>query len=227
VTPGGVVSAASGAAGIAPGAWTTVYGTNLSAVTRTLASSDLVNNTMPTSLSGVGVQINGKAAFVQYVSPTQVNVLAPADAGAGSVSVSVTNASGKSAAAATTLQTVLPGLFAASGYVRAVRYPDGAVIDGSASAKAGDVLALYGTGFGAANSAPATGSVFAGAYETTNQVTVTIGGQPAQVMWAGLVGPGLYQINVVVPAVAAGDREVVATVSGVSSPGGTMLKISG
>src|SRR6185369_5473746 len=115
--------------------------------------------------------INGKAAFVQYVSPTQVNVLAPADTGAGSVSVNVTNAAGTSAAAAATLQTVLPGLFAASGYVRAVRYPDGAVIDGSAVVKAGDILALYGTGLGPANSAPATGAVFTGAYETTNQVT--------------------------------------------------------
>jgi uncharacterized protein (TIGR03437 family) len=108
-----------------------------------------------------------------------------------------------------------------------VRYPDGAVIDGSAVVKAGDILALYGTGLGPANSAPATGAVFTGAYETTNQVTVTIGGQAAEVLWGGLVGPGLYQANVVVPAVSAGDREVIARVTGVNSPGGTMLKISG
>jgi uncharacterized protein (TIGR03437 family) len=42
-----------------------------------VATSDLVNNTLPTSLGGVSVQINGKAAFLQYVSATQINVLAP------------------------------------------------------------------------------------------------------------------------------------------------------
>jgi uncharacterized protein (TIGR03437 family) len=121
---------------------------------------------------------------------------------------------------------VSPGLFVASGYVRAVRYPDGVVIEGSASAKAGETLAMYGTGFGAANSAPSTGAVFTGAYETTNAVTVAIGGLPAQVLWAGLVGPGLYQINVIVPSVGAGDQEVVATVGGARSQSGALLKVS-
>ncbi len=226
ITSGGVTNAASGAAGVAPGAWLSIYGTGLAATTRALATTDLVNNTIPTSLGGVGVQVNGKAAFVQYVSSTQVNVLAPADTGAGNISVTLTNSAGTSNAIATTLQAVSPGLFVASGYVRAVRYPDGVVIEGSTSAKAGDILSLYGTGFGAANSAPATGAVFSGAYETTSAVTVSIGGLAAQVLWAGLVGPGLYQINVVVPAVAAGDREVVATVAGSGSQSGAMLKVT-
>ena len=98
------------------------------------------------------------------------------------------------------MQTVLPGLSVVSNYVRAVRYGDGAIINGtgaaesgstvSASSKPGDVLSLYGTGFGPASSSVSTGVVFTGAYETTNPVTVTIGGLPAQVLWAGLVGPG-------------------------------------
>jgi uncharacterized protein (TIGR03437 family) len=52
----------------------------------------------------------------------------------------------------------------------------------------------------------------------TPTVTVTIGGIPAVVSFAGLVGPGLYQINVTVPATLAdGDHAVIATVAGFSS----------
>jgi uncharacterized protein (TIGR03437 family) len=236
VTSGGVTNAASGAAGVSPGAWISIYGTNFATTTRALATTDLVNNAIPTTLGGVSVQINGKAAFLQYVSPTQLNVLAPADTGAGTITVSVTNAAGTSKAASTTLQAFLPGLSVASSYVRAVRYPDGAVVNGTgaaepgytitASAKAGEIVALFGTGLGATNSPVATGVVFDGAYQTTSPVTVTVGGMAAQVLWAGLVGPGLYQVNIVIPAVAAGDHAVVATVGGVSSQSGALLKVS-
>lgn len=64
------------------------------------------------------------------------------------------------------------------------------------AAKPGDTLELYGTGFGLAKGAPGTGKIFTGAYPTTNAVTVTIGDVPAEVLFAGLVGAGLYQINV-------------------------------
>jgi uncharacterized protein (TIGR03437 family) len=238
VTQGGVVNAASGAAGVAPGAWISIYGSNFSTAARALAASDLVDNTMPTTLGGVGAQVNGKAAFVQYVSPTQLNVLAPADSGAGTVAVSVTNAAGSSNAVTTTLQAVLPGLSAGSGnYVRAVRYPDNAIVNGTgaaepgyttvAGAKAGDAIALYGTGFGPTASPVAVGVEFTGAYQTTNAVTVTIGGLPAQVLWAGLISPGLYQINIIVPAASAEDQAVVATVASVASQSGVLLKVSG
>jgi uncharacterized protein (TIGR03437 family) len=56
---------------------------------------------------------------------------------------------------------------------------------------------------------------------------VTIGGATATVQFAGLIGPGLYQINVVVPSTAAnGDNQVIATYSGASSPAGAMIPVS-
>jgi uncharacterized protein (TIGR03437 family) len=166
-----------------------------------------------------------------------VNVLAPADSGTGSVSVTVTNSAGTSSPASAVMQAILPGLFTASSYVRAVRPSDGVVINGTgaaesgyatvAAAKPGDALELYGTGFGPAANAVEAGVVFTGAYQASNDVTVTIGGTPAQVLWAGLVGPGLYQINVTVPAgIAAGDHAVLATVAGASTQSGALLKIA-
>jgi protocatechuate 3,4-dioxygenase beta subunit len=64
ISSGGVVNAASGAATITPGSWVSIYGTNLAATTYALASTDIVNNLLPTTLSGVSVQIDGKAAYL-------------------------------------------------------------------------------------------------------------------------------------------------------------------
>lgn len=237
VATGGVANAVSGAAGVTPGSWISIYGSNFATATRALATADLVNNTIPTTLGGVSVKINGKDAFIQYVSATQINVLAPADTTTGTVTVTVTNSVGTSNSVTTTSSAFLPGLSVASNYVRAVRYPDGAIVNGtgaaesgytvSAAVRQGDIVALYGTGFGPTSSNVATGVVFTGAYQTSNPVTITIGGISAEVLWAGLVGPGLYQINVRVPApVPDGDQPVVATVAGSRTQSTALLKVS-
>jgi len=228
IASGGIANAAGSAAGIAPGAWAAIYGTNLAATIYTLAGSDIVNNLIPTTLAGVSVQIDGNAAYMDYVSPTQINVLTPADTKTGSVQVTVKNSAGTSSAAAATQQTILPGLFTLSGYVRAVRVSDGAILSATVPAKTGDVIELYGTGFGPTTTAVTPGVVFTGAYPTSNMVTVTIGGVAASVSFAGLVGPGLYQINLTVPAgLVAGDNAVIASVGGFSTQSGALLKVSG
>src|SRR5579872_3468024 len=77
---------------IAPNTWVEIKGQNLSRAndTRSWQAADFVNNQMPTSLDGVSVTVNGKSAFVYYISPVQVNVLTPPDAMSGAVSVQVT-----------------------------------------------------------------------------------------------------------------------------------------
>ena len=94
ITEAGVVNGASFASGIAAGSWVAIFGQNLAAGTRALTSDDLVNGNMPTSLGGVSVNVNSQAAFLYYVSPTQINLLAPADSNTGAVSVTVTNSAG-------------------------------------------------------------------------------------------------------------------------------------
>ena len=71
----------------------------------------------------------------------------------------------------------------------------------------------------------APGAIFQGSAPLTNGVTVTIGGVPATVSYAGLVGTGLYQINVAVPALANGTYPVLATVKGVTSQSGVTVKV--
>ena len=70
------------------------------------------------------------------------------------------------------------------------------------------------------------GLVFSSAYETSETPAVTIGGTAAVVGYAGLIGAGLCQINVTVPpTLTAGTYQVMATVAGVSSPSGAVIKV--
>ena len=53
-----------------------------------------------------------------------------------------------------------------------------------------------------------------------------IGGATAKVEFAGVVSPGLYQFNVVVPATAVnGDNAVTALYGGVSTPVGALITV--
>lgn len=222
ITSGGVVSAASFQAGIAPGAWTSIFGQNLAATAYGLTAADLVNSTMPTTLGGVSVSIDGKPAFIDYISPTLINVQAPADVNTGSVAVTVTNASGTSDAATATLAGMQPAFFTSSGYVAAVA-SSGVVVTPSAPAKVGDQISLYGNGFGVTNPSIAPGLVLETAAPLTSSVVITIGGIQVEASFAGLSSTGLYQFNLIVPNLADGDHAVMAMIGGLQTQSGVLL----
>lgn len=228
ISPGGVVNAASGLAGVTPGAWISIFGSNLAPNSLAAGASDIVNGILPTKLGGVSVQIDGKAAFILYVSPTQINVQAPDDTAFGQVTVTVTNAAGGASAAVNVNEaSVMPGWFTSGNFILAVRPSDGAVLNSASTpARPGDWLELFGTGFGEVSHPVPAGTVYSGADDTASPVKVTIGGMPATVEFAGLVGAGLYQINVQVPnGLAIGLYPVVGNVGGVSTQLNAMLAI--
>jgi uncharacterized protein (TIGR03437 family) len=93
-------------------------------------------------------------------------------------------------------------------------------------AKPGELILLFGTGFGATSPAVPTGQVFNGAAKLANPITITIGGSAADIAFAGMSAAGLYQFNVTVPAnLGAGDQAVVATIGGVQSPGNAFIAV--
>src|SRR5450759_3337128 len=152
---GGVVSGASFQPGIVPGSWLTIQGSNLSPVTDTLDKA-IVNGNLPTALDGVSVNVGSKAAYVYFISPGQINVQAP-DVGTGSVPVTVTTPTGTSVAVTADVVAQSPAFFLWPGsQAVATRNSDAslAVKDGTfpgattVAAKPGDVLILWGTGFG-------------------------------------------------------------------------------
>ncbi len=219
----GVVNAGSFQPGVAPGAWINIFGTNLASTTKAVATSDLVNNVLPTSMGGVSVKINNKDAYLQYVSPTQINVQAPADESTGNVQVTVTNGAGTSDAMPTILQPIFPAFFISGGYVAATR--DGVVLAGTQSAKSGETISLYGNGFGPTNPLIEPGRVATTAAPVTNAVRIAIGGVNAPSTFAGLSATGLYQFNVTVPSLASGDHEVIAEIAGQRTQSGVLLKV--
>jgi uncharacterized protein (TIGR03437 family) len=97
-------------------------------------------------------------------------------------------------------------------------------------AKPGDVLILWGTGFGPTSPAAPIGEVAPtnAPYPTAELPTVTVGGTKATVYGAALA-PGfaaLYQIAIQVPTTLAnGDYPVVAGIGGVSSPSTTLITV--
>jgi uncharacterized protein (TIGR03118 family) len=222
------VNAASFQSDIAPNTYITIAGANLSSTTRTWESSDFVNNALPTALDGVSVMVDGKAAYVYYISPSQINALTPAsDTAQGAVSVQTTNNGLSSGTSTIQLQTVAPAFFLFSGgkYIAAT-HGDGSYVgpttlfpNASTPAKPGETIVLYGTGFGPTTPSVPDGQLLTAALNLTTLPIMTFGGNPAQVTFAGLVSPGLYQINVTVPSSAPnGDVQVLAQAGGQTSP---------
>ena len=228
-----VVNAEGGASTIAANTWVEIDGTNLSTTTRTWQDSDFLNGIMPTALSGVSVTMNGEKVFVYYVSATQINVLTPPDLAAGTVQVVVTANAIASAPAAAQAQAQSPSFFIFNGGHDVVAvHADGSLIGPptlfpgqSTPAKAGETILIFANGFGAIAPPVTSGSEHqSGSLPALPQVT--IGGVAAQVTFAGLISPGLYQFNVVVPSsAAAGDNSISATYNGVATQGGTVLSI--
>jgi uncharacterized protein (TIGR03437 family) len=236
ISANGIINAASFQPGVSPNSWVTVLGTNLAPLTDDWTNS-IVNGKLPTSLHGVSVTIGGKPALVYFVSPSQLNVLAP-DLPAGPTTVTVTNSAGTSAAIAATVATYAPAFFAWPGNQAVATRQDFsfAVKAGTfagattVAAKPGEVLVLWGTGFGPTTPQPPAGVAVPGdqAYTTSTFPSVTINNVPATVFGAALSpgSVGLYQIAIQAPAALAdGDWPIQATIGGVTSPAATILSI--
>jgi uncharacterized protein (TIGR03437 family) len=221
-----VVNAASFQPVIASGGFVSIVGTGFTNSSRSWTSSDFSGNNLPTALDGVSVTINGKPAYVEYISPTQINAIAPDDDAIGQVQVQVTTPQGPSYSGTTLKQKLSPAFFTyqsgTTTYVAAVHL-DGTLVGpagpSSRPAVPGEVIEIYGTGFGPTNPTSPTAQLVSQPAPLNLPATVTLGGVNAQVQWAGLVSSGLYQLNVQIPNVGAGDQPIQTSVSGFQSAG--------
>jgi uncharacterized protein (TIGR03437 family) len=227
-----VVNAASFQPAIASGGFVSIIGTGFGTATRGWTSSDFSGSNLPTSLDGVSVTINGKPGYVEYISPTQINAIAPDDDTVGQVQVLVTSPQGTSYAGTALKQQLSPAFFAYqsgnASYVAAVHL-DGTLVGpagpSSRPAVPGEIIEMYGTGFGATNPALPTSQLVSQPAPLVWPATVSVGGINAAVQWAGLVSSGLYQLNVTVPMVATGNQTVQTIVSGFQSPLSVFLPV--
>jgi len=241
----GVISASAygGFSALAPGTWMEIYGTNLANVTsRTWGSADFNGDAAPTALGGTTVTIGGQPAFIDYVSPTQVNAQVPSGILPGTQPVVVTTPGGTSFPYPITVNVTESGLLApaafnlqAGQYVTAL-FPDGFTyvlppgsIAGltSARAKPGDTIVFYGVGFGTVTPNSPAGQIVTQSNTLSGNFKASFAGTPATVTFSGLTFGylGLYQFDVVVPNVAASDT-VPFTFSLGGTPGTQTLLIA-
>jgi uncharacterized protein (TIGR03437 family) len=226
---GGVVSTASYVphAPLAPGAFASIFGQNL-------ATTSILAGKLPltTQLAGAQAFIAGSPAPIQYSSSGQINILIPFDLAPNSTQqLIVLEGSAYSTPESLTIAPAQPAVFTQDqsgkgpGAITVVKANgDQFSADASHPASAGDTLVIYCAGLGAVAPAVATGSAAPGSppAKASSTVTVTIGGQPAPVAFAGLTPTyaGLYQVNVTVPSgITAGPSvPVIITAGGLSSP---------
>jgi uncharacterized protein (TIGR03437 family) len=236
ISVGGIISAYAfgGFASIAPGSWIEIYGANLATDVRGWAGTDFTGVNAPTSLDRTTVTIGGQSAFIDYVSPGQVNVQVPSNVGTGTQPVVVTTDNGVSPALGIQVNLEEPGLLAPPSFnigdkqnVVAL-FPDGTTyvlppgsIAGVTSrrARAGEIITLYGIGFGSVTPDIPAGQIVGQLNTLTAPFHLLFGQAEATLKYDGLApnAIGLYQFNVVVPNVTPSDAvPVTFTLAGVA-----------
>jgi len=246
VSSSGIVSASAFGefTSVAPGSWIEIYGSNLATDTRGWTGADFKNDIdAPTSLDGTSVTIGGQAAFVDYISPTQVNALIPSSVAPGTQPLTLTYPGGTTASVNLTVNPVEPGLLAPPNFnIGGMQYVVAQFADGtyalpagaiaglpSRPAVPGDILVIYGIGFGPVKPDIPAGQLVGEANTLASDFHIFIGGEECQVQYDGLAPSytGLYQFNIVVPNVATGNQPLTLTVDGVNGTQTLYVAIGG
>jgi len=216
------VNSASLAKTIAPGTIVSISGANFAGSSLSASSVPL-----PTVLGDTGVNFNGTAVPLFFVSNGQILAQAPFNLPAGvAVSIQVRRGSNLSAVQTANVAAVSPGIFTvdqASSAGAVLHAADFSLVTSSSPARPGESLLIYCTGLGPLQTPVASGSSAPSVpplAQTTLLPTVTIAGLPATVTYSGLAPGlvGLYQITVQAPtALPTGNQPVQITTGGVVS----------
>jgi uncharacterized protein (TIGR03437 family) len=234
---GAVVNAASNQPGaIVPGELVSIYGTGIGPATA-VDLQLLANGNVATTLGNTSVTFDGIAAPLTFVSANQINAIVPYEvAGRATTTMVVQRAGVNSPSISIRVTDTAPSIFSLTQTGTgqgAILNQDGTVNGTPTAAARGSVVQIFSTGAGQLNPGGVTGSVTNPAGPTfptpLATVSVTIGGQPATVQFAGSA-PGLVsgvlQVNAVVPQnVAVGNQPIVLTVGNNSSLGNITVAV--
>jgi uncharacterized protein (TIGR03437 family) len=156
-----------------------------------------------------GVTVSAVVAQVISASASQVNFIVPPDAAPGVQTVTVTAAGQAVAAGSLSISAAGPGVFVLQPtnpqQPGAIENQDYSVNGSSNPTSAGSVIQIFATG-----------------YAASSPIQVLIGDAPAQIFYSGSVGPGLWQINAVIPVGATGLYPVYIVANGVASNAATV-----
>lgn len=216
VTSEGIVNAASHARSIAPGSLISILGSGL-------APEAAVPTGMPLRavLKDVSVEIDGRTAPLLYVGPSQIYAQVPFETHTGSTTLVVRSGALRSAPVSIEVGATAPGVFQdASGHAIS-QNQDWSINTPAQPALPRQHIIIYMTGLGLLDNPVPTGSAAPREPLSRSLATVeaTIGGKPANVSFAGLTPGqvGLFQVNLLVPDVPAGEQTLEIAVGGNAS----------
>jgi uncharacterized protein (TIGR03437 family) len=204
----------------------TLFGAGMGPSTLAYFTLD-ANNRIPSSLAGARILFNGNPAPLIYAGDKQSAAIVPFEVeNQPEAEIRVEYNGTTSAPVSVPVTNTMPGIFSADGSgsgLGAIQNADGSYNGPGNPAPPGSVVVLYVSGLGQLNPPQPNGSIVAGTDLPVLRypASVSIGGQPSQVVYSGpapLAVAGLYQVNCVVPAgLASGPAPVVVTADGRSS----------
>jgi uncharacterized protein (TIGR03437 family) len=218
---------------LAPNTIATIYGANLSFDT-VVAANTVIGSTLPESLDGVTVVVQGLIAPLFFVSPTQINFLVPYDLTAGTVTLFVAHQALAGPVVQIQLNSTAPGFFQYNNLVIATHL-NGSLLSTAAPGNGGEIIVIYIAGLGRVSPDTTSGKLanFAASIvpAALSQTQVLLAGVPcpqSSVLYVGLAPgfAGLYQINLVVPAMTPANPEVRVQVGSQISPAGTIIAVN-
>ncbi len=223
IAPAGVSNAAGATpqSAVAPGSIISIFGASL-ANTQVTGPS----NPMLQALDCTSVQLSGRLLPLFFVSPTQVNAQLPDDLQPGAASLTVSCQGLPDVPASFTIARNAPGLFQQpSNNVNfaVANHEDGTPVTASSPAQSGELLSIYGTGFGPADHTRPEGFPVPAAppYRLLDSATVNAAGVtiPAENAFAapGAVGLDVIQFRLGGGVPSGTNVQVFVTVNGQNS----------
>ena len=242
-----VVNSASGlGAALAPNTLCTIYGKNLSWTTRQVQQSDIAGGQLPTVLTGTGVRVfvRNIAAYILYVSPTQINFLISSQLMPGPADLWVALDGQAGPTVTVNLAEAAPALFlwaeSSSKPLAAIaerllfeKETNGykwALATHDSPARPGETIVLYATGLGQTDPPVDEGRLPTMAAEVLERYLfdITLDGTKVErenIQYAGVAPTfgGLYQINLKLPDWAPENPEIRIVMKSGESPAGVRV----
>lgn len=216
---------------VAPNGIISIFGVDLALQTKQVSESDLVRGRLPLALGGVQVRIGEILAPLYFVSPGQINAQVPSELLPGDWQLTVARENlGGSGVAIVKVRQAAPGLFpfmTHSDYTLIGR----GELQGSTPARPGEIILIFGTGFGETAPAVFAGELPSFAARALLPTRAWLDGELIPGYLLHYVGQapgfaGLYQINLELPAdLPPGDPEFRIEIGGISSQPGIRIAV--
>ncbi len=203
---------------LSPGSIFSLYGTNLAPPGYMNETS---SNTWPRDMNGVSVTINGVAAPLYYVSPTQINGQIPFETALGTATAVIAVNGSLPAQINFPVTAAQPDVLVQGGTTQAVAINETGVENTpSTPAHPGDIEVVYLTGIGIPSptvptGAPSPSTLPLATINPNYTPSITLNNQQANISYLGYAPgfPALVQANFAIPQGMTGNLSLVVTVT--------------